>query len=91
MRDDYEGLFAEVIDKGIREGHFVDIPPKLATKPFFGALNWATVWFSQRHLQSPEAIDEIAHTLAAFAIRGLIKDSSHAAARTTALFRDDLG
>lgn len=91
MRDDYESLFAEVIDDGIREGLFVDLPPKLATKPFFGALNWATVWYTQRRLQSPEAVNEIAIALAAFSLRGLIKDSRHAAASHPAFFRDDLG
>jgi hypothetical protein len=91
MRDDYENLFAEVIDDGIREGLFVDLPPKLATKPFFGALNWATVWYSQRRLQSADAINEIATALAAFAMRGLIKDSRHAAITNPAIFRDDLG
>ncbi|MEP6558534.1 MAG: hypothetical protein ABJB17_08625 [Burkholderiales bacterium] len=73
MRDDYERMFAEVIDDGIRAGVFVDLPPRLATKPFFGALNWATVWFSQRRLQKPDAVNEIAMALAAFAMRGLIK------------------
>jgi hypothetical protein len=91
MRDDYESLFAEVIDEGIRSGVFVELPPKLATKPFFGALNWATVWYSQRRLQSPEAIDDLARTLAAFALRGLLKDPNHDAVRQTALFRDALG
>jgi AcrR family transcriptional regulator len=91
MRDDYESMFAEVIDEGIRAGLFIDLPPKLATKPFFGALNWATVWYSQRRLQSAEAIDDIAHTLAAYAVRGLLKDPQHESARKTALFRDDLG
>ena len=73
MRDDYEGLFAEVIDAGIREGVFIDLPPRLATKPFFGVLNWATVWYSPRRLQSAEAIDQIAHALAAYAMRGILK------------------
>lgn len=73
MRDDYENMFAEVIDEGVRAGLFVDLPPKLATKPFFGALNWATVWYNQRRLQSTESIDDIAHTLAAYAMRGLLK------------------
>lgn len=76
MRDDYERIFAEVIDEGIREGVFVDLPPKLITKPFFGALNWATVWFSQRRLQSAEAIDDIAHALADYALRGVLKRPS---------------
>lgn len=91
MRDDYETLFAEVIDAGIREGVFIDLPAKLATKPFFGALNWATVWFSQRRLQSAEAIDEIAHVLAAYALRGLLKVPPHEAARQSPLLRHDLG
>ena len=91
MRDDYESLFAEVIDEGMREGVFVDLPVKLATKPFFGALNWATVWFSQRRLQSAEAIDDIAHALAAFALRGLLKVSPHEAASQSPTLRDDLG
>lgn len=76
MRDDYEGLFAEVIDEGIRAGDLVDLPPQLATKPFFGAMNWATVWYSQRRLQSAQAIREIARTLADCATRGLMKGSA---------------
>lgn len=91
MRDDYENLFAEVIDEGIRAGVFFELPPKLATKPFFGALNWATVWYSQRRLQSAEAIDDLARTLAAYAMRGLLKDPNHESFRQTALFRDPLG
>ena len=91
MRDDYENMFAEVIDEGVRQGLFVDLPPKLATKPFFGALNWATVWYSQRRLQTAEAIDDIAQTLAAFAMRGILKAPKHEAARKTALLRDGLG
>jgi len=73
MRDDYERLFAEVIDDGIREGAFIDLPPRLATKPFFGVLNWATVWYSPRRLQSAESIEELARTLADFAMRGIVK------------------
>lgn len=73
MRDDYEGLFAEVIDEGIRDGALIDLPPHLATKPFFGAMNWATVWYSQRRLQGAQAIQEIARTLADCATRGLMR------------------
>lgn len=91
MRDDYEAIFAEVIDEGIRAGYFIDLPPKLATKPFFGALNWATIWYTQRRLQSAEAVDDLAHTLAAYAMRGLLKDPKHDTARKTALFRRALG
>ncbi len=81
LRDDYEKLFVEVIDEGVRRGDFVDLPPKLIAKPFFGALNWATVWYSQRRLQSAQAIDDIAHTLANFAMRGLMKPDEAARAK----------
>jgi AcrR family transcriptional regulator len=73
MRDDYEQIFAEVIDDGIRAGLFVDLPPRLATKPFFGAMNWLTVWYAPRRLQKPEDIAEIARTLTEFAMRGILK------------------
>jgi AcrR family transcriptional regulator len=91
IRDDYERMFAEVIDEGIRDGVFVPLSPNLLTKPFFGALNWATVWFTQRRLQSAEAIEEIAHVLAAFAMRGLLKDTRHDAVRKAPLLRSDVG
>ena len=91
MRDDYEQMFVELIDDGVREGVFVDLPAKLTVKPFFGALNWATVWFNQRRLQSAEAIDDIAHALAAFAMRGLLKDSNHQAAKATEFLRNHPG
>jgi hypothetical protein len=84
-------MFVEVIDDGIRAGSFVDLPARLLSKPFFGALNWATVWYSQRRLQSEAAIDDIAHTLAAYALRGLLKDSNDEAARATPLFQYHLG
>ena len=74
MRDEYEQIFAEVIDQGIREGYFVDLPPRLATKPFLGALNWATIWYSPRRLQRDEDIQVIAGTLAEFAMRGILKE-----------------
>lgn len=74
MRDDYEQLFAEAIDEGVRAGLFVDLPARLATKPFFGVLNWATVWYSPRRLQSKETVDEIAHVLADYAMRGILKE-----------------
>jgi len=78
LRDAYEGIFAEVIDQGIRDGLIVDLPAKLLTKPFFGVMNWATVWYSQRRLQSAEAVDEIAQTLAQCAVRGILRPAVRA-------------
>lgn len=76
LRDDYEDIFAEVIDQGIRDGLIVDLPPKLLTKPFFGAMNWATVWYSQRRLQGSEAVEEIAQVLAGCAVRSLLRPAA---------------
>jgi AcrR family transcriptional regulator len=72
-RDEYEQLFAEVIDEGVRLGLFVDLPPRLATKPFFGALNWLTVWYTPRRLQSKNDLAELARMLAEFVMRGISK------------------
>jgi AcrR family transcriptional regulator len=74
LRDDYEQIFADVIDEGIREGLFIDLPPRRATKPFFGALNWVTVWYSPRRYETDEDIQEIAATLTEFAMRGILKE-----------------
>lgn len=76
LRDDYEQMFAEVIDEGVRAGLFVDLPARLATKPFFGALNWATVWYQPRRLQNEKDVAAIATTLAEFAMRGILKEHS---------------
>lgn len=71
LRDDYEQMFAEVIDAGTREGAFVKASPRLLTKPFFGTMNWVTVWYRPRRIQSDEDIDVICSTLVDFAMRGL--------------------
>ena len=86
LERDRDALFARV-----RSAHPMSRLEATIPHPFFGALNWATVWFSQRRLQSPEAVDDIAHTLAAFALRGILKDPHHESARQTAVFRHDLG
>ena len=74
LRDAYEQMFAEVIDQGAREGTFSDLGPRLLTKPFFGTLNWVTVWYRQRRLQSDEDIETIAETLVDFAMRGIRRE-----------------
>jgi AcrR family transcriptional regulator len=73
LRDDYEQLFAEVIDEGIRAGVFIDLPPRFATKPFFGALNWLTVWYTPRRLQTKGDLTELARILTDFVMRGISK------------------
>ena len=52
-------MFAEVLDEGARRQLFDDLPPRLLSKPFFGALNWVTVWYRPRRLQTDEEIKTI--------------------------------
>jgi AcrR family transcriptional regulator len=74
LRDDYEQMFCEVMDEGIRAGIFEDIPARMLSKPFFGALNWVTIWYKPRRLQEPEELSAIADMLADFAMKGVLRE-----------------
>lgn len=76
QRDAYEQMFAEVIDEGVRAGVFVDMPARLLTKPFFGVLNWATVWYQPRGLQKPQDVAALTTMLADYAMRGIRRETS---------------
>jgi AcrR family transcriptional regulator len=45
LRDQYERLFADVIEQGRRSGELRAVDPRLATKPVLGALNWISLWY----------------------------------------------
>ena len=45
LRDQYEQLFADVIEQGRQNGELRDVDPRLATKPVLGALNWISLWY----------------------------------------------
>ena len=77
LRDSYEQIFAEVIDQGTREGLFRDMPPRLLTKPFFGTLNWVTVWYRPRKIQDADSNRMIVETLVSFVMQGIRKEDEH--------------
>lgn len=77
LRDDYEQLFCEVISQGISEGVFVDEHPRLLTKPFFGALNWLTIWYQPRRQQTEDDLQALAELLTGSAVRGLLNEAHH--------------
>jgi AcrR family transcriptional regulator len=45
LRDQYEQLFADVIEQGRRDGELRDVDVRSATKPVLGALNWISLWY----------------------------------------------
>jgi AcrR family transcriptional regulator len=71
LRDEYEDLYARVIEDGVRLGVFKDLPPRLAAKPALGALNWMTIWFEPQRNANAEQIELIAKTCADFVVDGL--------------------
>lgn len=75
LRDEYEQIFAEVIDEGIRQDLFEDLPPRLLSKPFFGALNWLTIWYRPRVLQTEDDTREIVDALSGFVMRGIRRET----------------
>jgi len=92
MRDEYEQMFCEVMDEGIRQGIFEDIPARMLSKPFFGALNWVTIWYRPRRLQGPEELAAIADMLADFAMKGVLREGNRRDDRgKEAVFRPGVG
>ncbi len=76
MRDEFEGMFLQVIIDGIRSGHFREAPPKYAVKAALGALNWFGVWFDPTKKTSEAELATMSETLATFSTDGLRSLSS---------------
>ncbi|MFT4100387.1 MAG: TetR/AcrR family transcriptional regulator [Burkholderiaceae bacterium] len=72
MRDTYEQMFANVIAAGIEAGDFVPVSRRLSTKPFFGVLNWATIWYRPKPGQTDDDVDAVAWELARGAMRSVL-------------------
>jgi AcrR family transcriptional regulator len=70
LRDQYEQLFADVIDEGRQAGVFRDVDPRLATKPVLGALNWISLWYDPERGDFA-TIERVASEYADFVVNGL--------------------
>lgn len=92
-RDEYEDLFADVIAEGIRSGDFVDLPPRLLTKPFFGILNWVLVWYRSPRIENAANTTFISDALVDYAMRGILRGGKDEPKHNdpAALFRGRLG
>jgi hypothetical protein len=55
-RKDYTNKIIEVYKKGISEGIFKDIDPKMAVYLLLGACNWLTMWYSPKKDKGPEEV-----------------------------------
>ena len=61
----------EFVSAGVAAGQFRAGPVGLLTRGVLGALNWVTLWFDPDRPTSSAKMEEMAATLAGFAVRGL--------------------
>jgi len=73
MRDSYERMFRDVIERGIAQGVFAQEPPTVLTRGVLGALNWTTLWFDPSRSTSAAALEAMAASLARYAVRGALR------------------
>ena len=63
QRDEFEGLFEQVVQAGIDAGDFVDLDTAIFVKAMLGAQNWVPVWFkSGGRLTGEDVAERIAET-----------------------------
>lgn len=71
LRDEFEGMFMQVIADGVSSGEFRPMPPRIAVKAALGTLNWFGVWFDPSKRTTAAGLAEIVETLASCATNGL--------------------
>ena len=54
MRREYEQLYVDVIDEGVKSGEFRFLDTKIAVKLLLGSVNWMTIWFRPERSLSME-------------------------------------
>ncbi len=70
LRDQYEHLFADVIEAGVQQEVFRDVDIRLATKPVLGALNWISLWYDPQR-GDYSTVHRVANEYADFIVSGL--------------------
>ena len=73
LRAKYEGMFKTVIQAGIEAGEFRQSDAGVMTKALLGSLNWTIMWYNQRGRSPAMAREDIAETIADFAVHGVSK------------------
>lgn len=57
-RKEYTNKIAKLYEKGIKEGSFKEIEPKMAVYFLLGACNWLIMWYSAEKGPAPEQVVE---------------------------------
>lgn len=70
QRDRYERMLRALIRRGVCEGQFYDVEPRLVVWALLGALNWTVQWYSP---EGDRSVGEIAHGFAEFLVRGIAR------------------
>ncbi|MHA7102742.1 TetR family transcriptional regulator [Roseivirga pacifica] len=70
MRNDYEGRFIEIIEKGIAAGEFQQVDSKFMMLAILSSLNWTHNWYKPNGKLSPE---DVANKLSNLILNGLKK------------------
>lgn len=68
VRKHYEQVLMQIVEDGIASGEFRAVNVKMAVFGMLGMLNWTHQWFSP---EGPFSSNEVATTLADFALHGL--------------------
>ncbi|GAB2482429.1 hypothetical protein GCM10027082_36490 [Comamonas humi] len=71
LRHRYEELFLQVLQEAMDAGEIPLQNIRLSIKPFFGAINGATLWYRPRPDETAADREQIAAQLAAFVVSGL--------------------
>jgi TetR/AcrR family transcriptional regulator, cholesterol catabolism regulator len=68
-RDAYEEAYRDVVRRGIDEGAFRQVDPKLAALTLLGALNWTAQWYRP---DGDKSARELGEEMADLLVRGLL-------------------
>lgn len=71
VRNRYEAMFLQVLQEAMDAGDIPQQNIRLSIKPFFGAINAATLWYRPRADETEADREHIAAQLAAFVVSGL--------------------
>ena len=56
MRQEYEGVFQQILEKGMQNGQIIALNTKFAVFSILSALNWTHNWYKPTGPQTPEQI-----------------------------------